>query len=201
MEPENYYATPELAAAYDTDSEGRRDLDFYLSLAARLNTVRVADIGAGTGLLCSLLAGAGHEVTGVEPQHTMLDIARRQEHAASVWWLHGTAEKLPAGWADLVLMTGHVAQYFLDDAAWAEAVGHAKRSLRSGGRLAFEVRNPAAAAWRSWTTQGRQWATDRGAGTVSIEVSRDGDLVTHVDTWTRENISRTTSETLEIPLA
>ena len=199
IEADNYYATPELAAAYDADSAGRRDLDFYMGLAAGLNAVRIADIGAGTGLLCSLLAAAGHEVVGVEPQRTMLDIARRQEHAGSVVWLHGTAEKLPSGWADLVLLTGHVAQYFLDDPAWAEAVGHAKRSLRPGGRLAFEVRNPAAEAWRNWPTSGRRWMTTRGAGTISTKVRCDGDLITHTDTWTRDNSSWTTTETLRFP--
>ena len=195
MEPGNYYATPELAAAYDADSAGRRDLDFYLELAAGLDAVRVADIGAGTGLLCSMLAGAGHEVAGVEPQRTMLDIAQRQEHATAVLWLHGTAERLPAGWADLVVMTGHVAQYFLDDAAWAEAAAHAKRSLRPGGRLAFEVRNPAVEAWRNWATAGR----NTGQGTVRTEVRCDGDLITHIDTWTWGHGTWTTTETLRFP--
>lgn len=195
MEPGNYYATPELAAAYDADSAGRRDLDFYLELAAGLKAVRVADIGAGTGLLCSMLAGAGHEVAGVEPERTMLRIAQRQEHAASVTWVQGTAEQLPSGWADLVLMTGHVAQYFLDDRAWAEALVHAKRSLRPGGRLAFETRNPAAEAWRTWQTAGRS----TGQGTVRTEVRCDGDLITHTDHWTRDAASLTTTETLRFP--
>ena len=195
MEPGNYYAIPELAAGYDADSRGRRDLDFYLSLAAEIGAGRVADIGAGTGLLCSLLAGRGHEVIGVEPERTMLAIAERQEHAASVSWVHGTAENLPAGWADLVLMTGHVAQYFLDDAAWATAAEQAGRALRPGGRLAFETRNPAAEAWRTWSTAGRS----AGQGTVRTEVRRNGDLITHIDRWTRGDTSWTTTETLRFP--
>ena len=195
MEPGNYYAIPELAAGYDADSRDRRDLDFYLDLAEGLGAVRVADVGAGTGLLCSLLAGRGHDVTGVEPERTMLALAQQQEHAAAVSWLHGTAETLPAGWADLVLMTGHVAQYFLDDAAWATAAAHAKRALKPGGRLAFETRNPAAEAWRNWTTAGRS----TGQGTVRTEVRRAGDLVTHTDHWIRDGNSRTTTETLRFP--
>ncbi|MCC9195644.1 class I SAM-dependent methyltransferase [Arthrobacter sp. zg-Y820] len=196
MTPGNYYATPELAAAYDTDSEGRRDLDFYLDLAAGLGAARIADIGAGTGLLCSLLAGEGHEVIGVEPERTMLSVAERQGHGASVSWLHGTAEKLPADWADLVLMTGHVAQYFLDDGAWATGAAQAARALRPGGRLAFEVRNPAAEAWRNWQTAGSR-RTARG--TVRTEVHRDGDLITHVDCWAQGARTWTTTETLRFP--
>ncbi|MCC9204601.1 hypothetical protein [Arthrobacter sp. zg-Y769] len=49
--PGNYYAVPELAAAYDVDTKARQDLPFYLSLAATLGARRVADIGSGTGLL------------------------------------------------------------------------------------------------------------------------------------------------------
>lgn len=195
MEPGNYYAIPELAGGYDDDSRGRRDLAFYLELAAGLEAVRIADIGAGTGLLCSLLAGQGYDVVGVEPERTMLALAERQEHAASVAWLHGTAERLPSGWADLVLMTGHVAQYFLDGAAWAAAAEQAARALRPGGRLAFETRNPAAEAWRNWPTSGR----NTGQGTVRTEIRREGDLVTHLDHWTQGGNSWTTTETLRFP--
>ncbi|MCC3291343.1 bifunctional 2-polyprenyl-6-hydroxyphenol methylase/3-demethylubiquinol 3-O-methyltransferase UbiG [Arthrobacter sp. zg-Y1110] len=83
-EPGNYYAVPELAAAYDADTEARQDLPFYLALAAELGARRVADIGSGTGLLCSLLAGQGYEVTGVEPEETMLSLADTQPHADAV---------------------------------------------------------------------------------------------------------------------
>ncbi|UWX95911.1 class I SAM-dependent methyltransferase [Arthrobacter zhaoxinii] len=192
--PGNYYAVPELAGAYDADTEARQDLPFYLSLAAALGARRVADIGSGTGLLCSLLAGHGHEVIGVEPEETMLSLAASQPHADDVAWVRGTAEHLPEAWADLVLMTGHVAQYFLDDTSWAQVLSHAGRALRSGGRLAFEVRTPDAEAWRRW--EGTQ-STSRG--TVIQTVRRNGDLVTHTDTWTNESGTWTTTETLRFP--
>jgi SAM-dependent methyltransferase len=192
----NYYGTPELAAAYDEDSSGRRDLAFYIDLAAQLGASRIADIGSGTGLLCSLLAGEGHKVIGVEPEQTMLSIAARQEHAGSVSWLHGTADKLPTNCADLVLMTGHVAQYFLDDVSWADALSHARRALRSGGRLAFEFRNPAVEAWRDWQTESPRPTSH---GTVRQEILRDGHLITHIDHWTQGTKKWTTTETLRFP--
>lgn len=195
-EPGNYYATPKLAIAYDADCAGRKDLDFYLGLAARLGVERVVDIGAGTGRLCSLLAGQGHEVVGVEPQETMLSLAKRQQHADSVAWVHGTAKDGPPDGAELVLMTGHVAQYFLDDAAWGSALSHAKRSLRSEGRLAFEVRNPAVEAWRDWPAGGTRSTKH---GTLSQEVRREGDLVTHLVHWTQGSSQWTTTETLRFP--
>ena len=195
-DPANYYATPELAATYDEDCAGRRDFAFYIGLAGELGARRVADIGAGTGLLCSLLAGEGHDVIGVEPERTMLSLAAAQQHADSVSWIQGTAEKLPANCADLVLMTGHVAQYFLDDAAWAGVLAHAERALRTGGHVAFEIRNQAAEAWREWETGGDR-ATSRG--TVRTEVQRVGDLVTHIDHWAQGAHRWTTAGTLRFP--
>ncbi|WP_146361820.1 class I SAM-dependent methyltransferase [Arthrobacter yangruifuii] len=192
--PANYYAVPELAATYDADTETRQDLQFYMTLAAETGARRVADIGSGTGLLCSLLAGQGYEVTGVEPEETMLSLAASQPHADAVAWIRGTAERLPDAWADLVLMTGHVAQYFLDDTAWVQVLSHAGRALRTGGRLAFEVRNPDAQAWHRW-----EGTHSTSRGTVIQTVRRNGDLVTHTDTWTNGSGTWTTTETLRFP--
>jgi SAM-dependent methyltransferase len=192
----NNYAIRELAAAYDVDCEGRRDLPFYVGLAAELHAARVADIGCGTGLLCNLLAHGGREVIGVEPEQTMLSLAGDQEHSNDISWIHGTAEQLPSGWADLVIMTGHVAQYFLDDQAWADTLAHARRALRAGGRVGFEFRNPQIDAWKHWQSDG---PVPTSRGTVRQEVERDGDLITHIDHWTQGENTWTTSETLRFP--
>ncbi|MCQ1956471.1 class I SAM-dependent methyltransferase [Arthrobacter sp. zg-Y826] len=194
LKPANYYAVPELAAAYDADSEARQDLPFYLSLAGALGARRVADIGAGTGLLCSLLAGQRHEVIGVEPEETMLSLAASQPHAGTVTWIQGTAENLPDAWTDLVLMTGHVAQYFLNDTSWVQVLTHARRALRPGGRLAFEVRNPDVEAWRRW-----EGTHSTSRGTVTQTVQREDDRISHTDTWTDGSGTRTTTETLRFP--
>src|SRR5215468_2430648 len=101
----NYYATAPLAAHYDADNAERPDFAFYLELAARLGSQRVIDIGCGTGRLASRLAATGVEVIGLDPQPTMLALARQQPNARAVHWLGGTADTLPADWADLVVMT------------------------------------------------------------------------------------------------
>jgi SAM-dependent methyltransferase len=194
--PDTFYAVPELAAHYDAEGAGRLDLPFYLDLARRLAAERVVDIGAGTGLLCSLLVEQDHQVIGVEPQETMLAIARRQRRADVVTWVPGTAADLPAGWADLALMTGHVAQYFLDDRAWLEVLEQVHRVLRPGGRLAFEVRNAAREEWREWASARPRPTT---GGTVRTEVHGEGDTVTHVDHWVQGGRKWTTSETLRFP--
>ncbi|WP_181032534.1 MULTISPECIES: class I SAM-dependent methyltransferase [unclassified Arthrobacter] len=195
---EDYYALPELARRYDADTQGRADLPFYLALVRELTPASVADVGAGTGLFCSLLAGSGMTltITGVEPQQTMLDIARRQPLADRVQWVQGTAADLPTAFFDLVFMTGHVAQYFLDDAAWAEVLRQIVRSLVPGGRVAFEIRNAAVEAWRQWNDDKPR---PMAGGSVRQNTTVTGDLVTHMDEWTIGDRTYTTRETLRFP--
>ena len=195
-EPRNYYASAELAASYDEDCAGRQDLQFYVALARRLKARSIVDIGSGTGLLASMLVEAGFDVTALEPQPTMLQLAAKQPHAAGVTWLQGTAEALPSRCADLVLMTGHVAQYFLDDAAWLTVLSNIRRALRPGGFVAFEVRNPATESWRQWATSGPRPIS---RGTVEQTVHQAGDLVTHVDQFVVDNERWVASETLRFP--
>lgn len=192
----NYYATQQLASHYDADYARRPDIPFYLELAKDLQAKVVADIGAGTGLLCSRLAGQGHRAIGIEPQATMLALAQSQPHASQISWIKGTAEDLEDECADLVVMTGHVAQYFLTQSAWTEVLVHARRALRVGGHVAFEIRNAEAEEWRTWANEVPH---DLGWGTVQGKVSQDGDLITHVDHWDDGSGKWTTSETLRFP--
>jgi 2-polyprenyl-3-methyl-5-hydroxy-6-metoxy-1,4-benzoquinol methylase len=151
MQPNNYYATPELAGRYDREYAGRLDLPFYVDLAVELNAKAVGDVGAGTGLLCSLLIEAGiNRVVGVEPQDTMLSLARQQPFSDRVEWIKGTTVDLPRGALDLVIMTGHVAQYFLDDESWSMVLVAIGAALTPYGRVLFEIRNAAREAWQEW---------------------------------------------------
>jgi SAM-dependent methyltransferase len=59
-----------------------------------------------------------------------------------VKWLHGGAQNLGAFEADLAIMTGHVAQFFLEDESWQQALRSIHGALKPGGHLAFECRNP-----------------------------------------------------------
>ena len=55
--------------------------------------LRVADLGAGTGILSRLLHRLGHEVTAVEPDDRMR--ARLAEASPGVAAVAGTAEEVP----------------------------------------------------------------------------------------------------------
>lgn len=48
-------------------------------------------------------------------------------------------------------MTGHVAQFFIADADWHDALTAIRGALRRGGTFAFEGRHPQVQAWKTLT--------------------------------------------------
>ena len=151
--PELWTEDPRLAAVYDAECVGRRDHDFYLALADTLDAASVVDIGCGTGVLAIELAQCGRQVIGVDPAQAMIDVARTRVGGDTVDWIHGGAADVPSAVTDLAVMTGHVAQYFVDDSDWAGLLDAGRRMMLPGGRLAFESRNPAIDWAQRWTRE------------------------------------------------
>lgn len=180
-EPDPIFASQRLADIYDDLDPDRGDLDAYAAIIAELGAGVVVDLGCGTGQLAVRLAAAGIEVIGVDPAAASLRVAQRKPGAAAVRWLHGEATALPELRVDLAVMTGNVAQVFLDDQAWAAMLHAVHAVLKPGGYLVFEVRDPARRAWDGWTPDATRRRTEiPGAGPVEtwcevVEVS--GDLV------------------------
>ena len=148
--PDAIFAHPRLAPVYDAFDADRADLDAYLRIVDEFDARHVLDIGCGTGALATLLARSGRHVTGVDPAAASLDVAMSKPDAASVTWLQGDATTLPALSADIALMTGNVAQVFLDDDAWSATLQGIHDALRDGGHLVFETRRPQRRAWEEW---------------------------------------------------
>lgn len=144
---------PRLVALYDVECAGRWDHDVYLDLAAELSAGTVVDLGCGTGVFVADLVDRGHRAIGIDPAGPMLDLARRRLDHPAATWIRGDASAGPTGVADLVVMMGHVSQYFLDDDHWATTLADIRRMLVPGGRLAFETRNPAIDWAGEWTRE------------------------------------------------
>jgi SAM-dependent methyltransferase len=174
------FSDPRLVAIYDTVNSYAPDTqpEFVLQLAAEIGAASIVDLGCGTGLITCRLAREGYRVTAVEPAPAMLAIARRRPHSDRVQWIDGGAEKLGTPDADLAIMTGHVAQFFLTDDRWHTALVALHAALRPGGRLAFESRNPAVREWEGWTRDARTTAIDPEAGRIEtwceVHDVRDG---------------------------
>lgn len=140
-----------LVALYDDDNPDGPDHDFYRALADESGARSIIDLGCGTGILTVTLAGQDRSVVGVDPSATMLDHARGRPGAETVIWVHGDSRQISDASADLAVMTGNVAQH-IGDEDWARTLRDLRGSLRHGGILAFESRNPAAEEWRGWTS-------------------------------------------------
>jgi SAM-dependent methyltransferase len=92
---------------------------------------RVADLGAGTGIMTRLLLAAGYEVVPVEPDALMR--SRLEEVTAGVTALAGTAEAIPADDAGVDGAVAAQAYHWFDrPRAHAELV----RAIRPGGVFA-----------------------------------------------------------------
>lgn len=151
--PDAVFDHPRLAGVYDPLDGDRRDLHAYLALVDEFDARSVVDIGCGTGTFACLLVERGVDVVGIDPAGASLDVARRKDGGKRVRWLSGTATDLPPLHADLVTMTGDVAQVFLTDEDWLATLRAARSVLRPDGHLVFEVRDPAREAWTEWTRE------------------------------------------------
>lgn len=158
---------PRLVAIYDLVCayQPNTQPDFYLGLAMDLDAERILDVGCGTGLITRNLARLGFTVTGLEPAPLMLERARSRKYGDRVEWIEGLVDAVvDAGVRDqdLAIMTGHVAQFYLTDPEWSDALGHLHAALRPGGTLAFESREPNAREWEHWEREPTNWTLSTG---------------------------------------
>ena len=147
------YTDPRLAAVYDRLNPPNAADRFYLDLVGDTQRT-VLDVGYGTGSLACEMAGRGHLVIGVDPAPAMLDVARARPGGRTVTWIASDARRLALeARFDLIVMTGHVFQVFLEDEEIAAALTNLRRHLGPDGRIAFEARNAAVRAWEHWTPE------------------------------------------------
>jgi len=147
------FSDPLLVLAYDALNALGEDRDFWLKEIERLAPKTIIDLGCGTGLLTCDLAKRGYVMIGVEPAGKMLDIARTKPYADNVQWIEGGYQKFDGLKADMVLMTSHVAQFFLDDKDWQAMLKVAYKAINTGGHIIFDSRTPIFPPYQTWPTE------------------------------------------------
>ncbi|GGM16247.1 methyltransferase [Streptomyces fumigatiscleroticus] len=165
---------PRLAALYDALEPDRSDLDAYVHMAEEAEARSVLDIGCGTGVFALLLADRGIEVVGVDPAEASIDVAEGKPGSERVRWIRGDVSALPPLQVDLATMTANAAQEIVPPESWQETLRGAYASLRPGGRLMFETRDPARRAWEEWNREESYRVTEiPGVGAVEswVEVT------------------------------
>lgn len=134
------FSDPRIVALYDTLNPFGDDSEFFCTQAEKLGAKTIIDLGCGTGLLTVELAKRGHQMTGIEPSGAMLAVAQAKPYADKIKWIQGSFEQMDGLQADMVLMTSHVAQFFLDEKEWRAMLQAAHKALSSGGHLVFDIR-------------------------------------------------------------
>ena len=160
MADDALYHDPALAQFYDFDNHWGVDDQFCLSLARQAGSV--LDLGCGTGRLATAIAlQTGAQVTGVDPAGAMLAIAAAKPGGDKVRWIRADACDLALeARFDLVVLTGHAFQVFLDQSARSALLASIARHLTPQGRFIFDSRNPAAREWQDWTPEATRMRRD-----------------------------------------
>ncbi len=185
---ERQFTEDRLAALYDVfyPPARRDDLAFYLRLV--LSARAVLDVGCGTGALLRLAREAGHagRLCGLDPAEGMLNQARRRP---DIEWVHGDLSSVD--WDrefDLVVMTGHAFQEFVEDDEIRVALAAIRSALTDGGHFAFETRNPLDRAWERWATDYTGEVIDATGAMVRceyrVELPVAGSVVRSISTFT-----------------
>jgi SAM-dependent methyltransferase len=195
------FSDPRLAELYDLWDpwEQRGDFAFYLPLV--MSADAVLDVGCGTGELLRRAREAGHggRLCGLDPAAAMLDQARPR---SDIEWTLG--DLATVAWDhefDLIVMSGHAFQVFVEDDEIRRALTAIRSALTEDGRFAFETRNPMARAWDGWTPDQavEVVAADGAVRRMAHEVETpvEGDVVRFTTTftspsWDQPRISRST---------
>jgi SAM-dependent methyltransferase len=193
-----------LTELYDVFCQGRGDFGFYLPLVMSAETV--LDVGCGTGELLRLARQAGHtgRLCGLDPADAMLDQARTR---SDIEWILGDLASVD--WDqefDLVVMTGHAFQVFVEDDEVRASLAAIRSALTQDGRFAFETRNPLVRGWEGWTPDNAVEVTDGDGAVVrmahKVETPVEGDVVRFTTTftslnWDRPQVSRSTLRFLD----
>lgn len=199
------FSEPRLAALYDTFCEGRSDFSFYLPLVMSAETV--LDVGCGTGELLRLARQDGHtgRLVGLDPANAMLNEARTR---SDIEWVLG--DLTTVDWDrkfDLVVMTGHAFQVFVEDDQLRASLAAIRRALTDDGRFAFETRNPLVRAWEHWTPDNAAEIVTASGAVVrmahDVDTPVDGDIVSFTITftspsWDQPQLSHSTLKFLDL---
>jgi 2-polyprenyl-3-methyl-5-hydroxy-6-metoxy-1,4-benzoquinol methylase len=127
------------------------ELQVVLDLVGDLSGVRLLDAGCGDGALAAAAAAKGAEVTGVDPDPSMLLAAQKRTANAGVkaTFHEGRLERLPFPDASFDIVASITVLCFVPDAAGA--FREMARVLRPGGRLVLGELG----RWSLWAAQRR----------------------------------------------
>jgi SAM-dependent methyltransferase len=161
------YSDLDVALLYDILNPWGDGDAFYLDLM--IGATAVLDVGCGTGSILKRARLEGHSdrLVGLDPDPAMLAVARQAE---GLEWVSGTATDIAwEGIYDLAIMSGNAFQCLVTDEEIAASLAAIHRSLATGGRFAFDTRNPAAQEWLEWDIMAPMEVVDQAGRDLAID--------------------------------
>ena len=131
---------------------------------------RLVDLGCGSGYWLSGYADEAHEVIGIEPDDTLLPLARARD--PRVQMLRGSAEHLPLPDASIDVVHARFAYFFGEGAD--VGLAEVKRVLAPGGRLVVVDNDPHSGEFADllgaagMSDDSSSWWAERGAERVAV---------------------------------
>jgi SAM-dependent methyltransferase len=167
MTTEPTYSDLNVALLYDVLNPWGAGDAFYLDLVMGATTV--LDVGCGTGSILKHAQSEGHSgrLVGLDPDPAVLAVARQHE---GIEWVSGKAAYI--AWEDefdLAIMSGNAFQCLVTDDEIAASLAAIHRSLATGGRFAFDTRNPAAQEWLEWDIMAPMEVVDQAGRELAID--------------------------------
>jgi SAM-dependent methyltransferase len=191
--PDRIFSERKLAELYDLFAPwGEPDDEFYLELV--MSASSVLDVGCGTGLLLRKAREFGHRgrLVGLDPADAMIDVGRHDR--TDIEWICGDLSTANFDQEfDLIVMTGHAFQVFVEDDHIRQNLAAVLAALTGDGRFAFETRNPLARRWERWTPEYAVEVSHPDGGNVRMEHEVDLPVASDVVSFT----TRFTSPTFE----
>lgn len=123
----------------------RIQLDFIKTATGTTDDLSVLDIGCGSGSLCIELAGIFSKVTGIDPDISMLNIAKDKAgdiHRNLQFYPYGMLElqqKFSAASFDSLICFGNTLVHLDSDDNILNFLQQAKHVLRPGGKLLIQI--------------------------------------------------------------
>ena len=103
----------------------------------------IADIGCGTGTMCSILADRGYDMIGIDSSDSMLNVAREKSEGKNILYLlQDMTEFELYGTVDVCLSLLDSVNYLTEDGDFDRLVKLVKNYLNPGGLFIFDINTP-----------------------------------------------------------
>lgn len=128
----------------DVEYQKRADyLELLFKKYLKDKPVLIADIGCGTGTMCSILSDRGYDMIGIDSSASMLNVAREKSEGKDILYLLQSMTEFELyGTVDVCLSLLDSVNYLTDDDDFDRLIKLVNNYLNPGGLFIFDINTP-----------------------------------------------------------